>query len=692
MQSHGRVAAAILGRAWLIAVTGGLLLAVAYVSPSVPKAVAAVMLVGPFVLAAALVSRVGMRARAPRARTTFLLVALALAFEIAGTTIYEASILRGHYPAPGSLNDLFWLAFYPPLVVALWRLIYRQDQSWLGVLDAGVLASTGLVLVAAFFIEPYLAVDAPGNVIAVQSLYAVFDVFVLGALIRLAASRSRASTGQRLFSLGLCAYLGSDLSWNWLTHLGSYTPGAWADSGWILSAALLAAAALHPSTAARADSSKSEIDERRVRRPMLLPLAVGLAVFPVLVLLPGDHGASSVPVGLAALFQVVLVVARLSVLHRDNTRAQKAEGVLTEQLRQAQKMESVGQLSAGIAHDFNNLLTVILGYSEIVEARLVAEHVDPRGIEEIVGAATRARDLTQRPLAFGRKQTLQPVVVSLDELVRATVSMLRPVIAENIKMNVVAEAGDVTVDPTQLQHALTNLVLNARDAMPHGGSVELCLRPAHVDVVRAAAALVEPGRLCHPGGERHRNWHGRRHETTSVRAVLHDQGVRDVEWPRPLDGPRDHPPESWLHRGRLGARGRHDVHHLPAGDSSRRGSRRTRAAHRTTRCLIVSSRLCSMQRWEYRIVSLRVGHYTEALNEYGREGWELVSVAPDVRDPPTPEGGASGGGGIPMPRAFGRLEDAAAKLNKLGAGESAEAPAAPSSSLLWVLRRPLGED
>lgn len=98
-----------------------------------------------------------------------------------------------------------------------------------------------------------------------------------------------------------------------------------------------------------------------------------------------------------------------------------------------------------------------------------------------------------------------------------------------------------------------------------------------------------------------------------------------------------------------------------------------------------------MQRWEYRVVALREGHYTETLNEYGRDGWELVSVASDVHE--APAAAPQRGGGIPVPRAFGRLEDAAAKLNKLGAADSTDAPAdAASSTLLWVLRRPLSED
>jgi hypothetical protein len=92
-----------------------------------------------------------------------------------------------------------------------------------------------------------------------------------------------------------------------------------------------------------------------------------------------------------------------------------------------------------------------------------------------------------------------------------------------------------------------------------------------------------------------------------------------------------------------------------------------------------------MQRWEYRVVSLRNGRYTATLNEYGQEGWELVSVVTDHPLVPAPERR----GGIPMPHAFGQLEDAAAKLNKLGTADATEAA---TSALLWVLRRPLNED
>jgi hypothetical protein len=96
-----------------------------------------------------------------------------------------------------------------------------------------------------------------------------------------------------------------------------------------------------------------------------------------------------------------------------------------------------------------------------------------------------------------------------------------------------------------------------------------------------------------------------------------------------------------------------------------------------------------MQRWEYKVVSLRDQQYTAALNEFGLDGWELVSVVSEAVEATSPERG----GAIPLPRVFGRLEEAAGKLNKLGAADpDAEVPTGATSRLLWIFRRPLSND
>ena len=147
---------------------------------------------------------------------------------------------------------------------------------------------------------------------------------------------------------------------------------------------------------------------------------------------------------------------------------------LEEQLRQAQKMEAVGRLAGGIAHDFNNLLTAISGYSEFLIADLDDER-QRRHAEEIRKAAARAASLTGQLLAFSRRQVLQPRALDLNAVVSDMDMMLRRLIGEDIDLVALLdpELGAVQADPTQIEQVIMNLAVNARDAMPHGGSVTI---------------------------------------------------------------------------------------------------------------------------------------------------------------------------------------------------------------------------
>ena len=148
-----------------------------------------------------------------------------------------------------------------------------------------------------------------------------------------------------------------------------------------------------------------------------------------------------------------------------------------EALRQSQKMEAVGQLTGGIAHDFNNLLTGISGSLQMLEARLAQGRLDavPRYIDSAQGATKRAAALTQRLLAFSRRQTLDPKPTNLNRLIADMEELVRRTTGPNIAVEVVGAAGlwSVLIDQNQLENALLNLCINARDAMPDGGRLTI---------------------------------------------------------------------------------------------------------------------------------------------------------------------------------------------------------------------------
>jgi PAS domain S-box-containing protein len=166
------------------------------------------------------------------------------------------------------------------------------------------------------------------------------------------------------------------------------------------------------------------------------------------------------------------------VVFNDITGRKEGQEALrqTEQrLRQAQKMEAVGQLAGGIAHDFNNLLTIILGRIDRVQRRVGDGNPLQHDLELISTTATRAAALTRQLLTFSRNQVLQPRVLDLNEAVRGTVNMLQRLIGEHIRLVTVLPngLGAVRADPAQLEQVIMNLVVNARDAMPAGGTVTI---------------------------------------------------------------------------------------------------------------------------------------------------------------------------------------------------------------------------
>jgi signal transduction histidine kinase/DNA-binding response OmpR family regulator len=161
---------------------------------------------------------------------------------------------------------------------------------------------------------------------------------------------------------------------------------------------------------------------------------------------------------------------------------------LEDRLRQAQRLESLGQLTGGVAHDFNNLLTVILGNAGVLDEELNGiAHLQPLA-RVVVQAAQRGADLTQRLLAFARRQALEPRVVDINQLATAMDTIVRRTLGDHIVIDIQAADGlwPALVDPMQLDNTLLNLCLNARDAMPQGG--RLSIRTANVQLDDAEAS------------------------------------------------------------------------------------------------------------------------------------------------------------------------------------------------------------
>jgi PAS domain S-box-containing protein len=158
------------------------------------------------------------------------------------------------------------------------------------------------------------------------------------------------------------------------------------------------------------------------------------------------------------------------------------------QLRQAQKMEAVGQLTGGLAHDFNNLLGIIIGNLDLLRERHKADPEADELSKDALEAALRGRDLTRRLLAFARRQPLRPERISVNDLVSGITKLLSRTLGENIeiKLDLAANVWPIMADAAQLDTAITNLANNARDAMPKGGRLTVTTRNGHLDADYAA--------------------------------------------------------------------------------------------------------------------------------------------------------------------------------------------------------------
>lgn len=193
------------------------------------------------------------------------------------------------------------------------------------------------------------------------------------------------------------------------------------------------------------------------------------------------------------------VVGASKIIHdlRPRRRSESALRTMEEQLRQAQKMEAIGQLAGGVAHDFNNILSVVLSYCQMILASGTASDPLLRDIQEIQRAGVRASELTRQLLAFSRQQVMKPRVLDLNAVIAGVFPMVRRLLGEDIELTLLPDENlwRVRADPGQMEQVIVNLVVNARDAMPRGGKLTVETTNTTLDGSYASVHLgVLPGR------------------------------------------------------------------------------------------------------------------------------------------------------------------------------------------------------
>src|SRR4029079_16017555 len=172
---------------------------------------------------------------------------------------------------------------------------------------------------------------------------------------------------------------------------------------------------------------------------------------------------------------------------RERLKAQGERERLEGRMHQSQRLESLGQLAGGVAHDFNNLLAVILNYTTFIGEELGIAAAEPGGdrweavrqdVEQVELAATRAAELTHQLLAYGRREVVRPQVLQLDDVIRGVEQLLRRTIGEHVQLEIRAnpQVAPILADRGQLEQVLVNLAVNARDAMPGGGTLSIDTR------------------------------------------------------------------------------------------------------------------------------------------------------------------------------------------------------------------------
>ena len=576
---------------WLVVLLGVAAATAVYYLPALGEGGRAVLYVGTEavpVLGVLLSLALGRQAR----RGAWALIAVGLACVTAGDLFWFLITLGGQDAVSPSFADVLYLAEYPFLLLGALRLVHERPARTI-VLDAILVVGAATVVAWEFLLRPLVGGPADSELATiVAAAYPIADLALAGVLTGIFFSTGLPSAAVRLLAAGFLVTFVADVLNLRLTLVGLVPDPSPLDAGWLVAMGLMAAAALHPSAAAKTHLMPETPRRWRVGHLALLTTA-GLVVPFTLVALEMTGQDPDIPVLVTVWTVMVIVVAyrvaaitselrgseatlqtsernyrtlfesnpqpmwvydvatlrflavnELAVIRYGWTReeflamtiadirppedvavllrnvAEEQDPIqssgpwrhrhkdgstidveitshglrwegrdarlvlamditerlgLEQQLRQAQKMEAIGRLAGGVAHDFNNLLTAISGYAEVLRADL--GEGDPRtaDVVEILKAGKRAATLTRQLLAFSRRQVLRPQVMDLNAVVLDTKPMLARLIGEDIHVRTKVAPGPVLVraDPGQIMQVLMNLAVNARDAMPRGGSLSI---------------------------------------------------------------------------------------------------------------------------------------------------------------------------------------------------------------------------
>jgi signal transduction histidine kinase/ActR/RegA family two-component response regulator len=422
--------------------------------------------------------------------------------------IYAACeiFLGGVRPGP-SLNYISYAAFPICFIIGIWHYrarILSTDDTFVRIGSLGIIFSAALIIYAFMYAEFLRAATSIPRA-SITVAYGVVDLsaVLFGLFVLLLQSQGYQRRVLLLILTGLCFNAVTDFTFVSAIMDTRDLSASLVSGLYLLVPSFIIWAAFEQDQVAKMEGectvnqSPSEIEPRSTRWQILLPpfTVAGVLVFALAFrdqftedLISFAVAGSVVFIGSLAIHnwwghklevrlrtEALQSKGEMQTAYRELRKEMKIRTQVQEELRQAQKMDALGQLTGGIAHDFNNLLAVVIGNLELLESDVPMAPQQASFLREAAAAAERGARLTQRLLALARKQPLRAEPIEVDSLLENTKDMLARTLGERIQLTIrgYENAGICLADRVELENAILNLVLNARDAMPHGGEIEI---------------------------------------------------------------------------------------------------------------------------------------------------------------------------------------------------------------------------